>query len=448
MEKSVPRPPLSQILIYACGQFGWALASFGAGNLLLYFYMPPESADAVAFPPYIYQGAVLGIATVIGLVNFGGRIFDAITDPLIAGWSDRRQSKYGKRKSLMGLAAVPFALLSFLIFYPIATTSGVENTLWLVIGVFLFYLFFTMYLVPYNALISELGHHPKDRMLISTVISVAFALAFILGGGAYGLQAVFAEGRTPTEAFQMTMLLFSVVALIMMLVPVFFLNEKKYCTQSKTVIDAGQSVKAVFANVNFKHFAFSDLTYWVALTFIQLGVSYYTVNIFAMETKYATVFLTVSFLVSFLLYIPINMLVTKLGKKAVLSVAFLIFAASFLLTGLTDILGLPQQIMFYGIAVLSGFPLAAFGIIPNALLADVVHEHEARTGQNLSGMFYGARTFMMKMGISLANLIFPSLLLLGKSADNVTGVRLTAFVAVVFMLGGFFLFRKYREEQR
>jgi Na+/melibiose symporter-like transporter len=442
--QSTPRPPLSQIIIYAIGQFGWALASFGAGNLLLYFYLPPETGTEAVFPSYIYQGAILGIATVIGLVNFGGRIFDAITDPLIAGWSDRKQSKFGKRKSLMGLAAVPFALFSFLIFYPPSEIVGVTNTVWLVGTVFLFYLFFTMYLIPYNALISELGHHPKDRMLISTIISVAFALGFIVGGTAYGLQDVFAEGRTPTEAFQMAILIFAAVSLVLMLIPVFFLNENKYCEQSNTYIDAGQSLKSVFANNNFKWFAASDFTYWIALSFIQLGVSYYTVNIFGLETGMATQFLTLSFLSSFVLYIPINYLVKKFGKKSVLSIAFLFFGATFLMTSLTSILGLPQEIMFYSIAVASGFPLAAFGIVPNALIADIVHEHEEKTGQNLAGMFFGARTFMMKMGISVANLIFPSLLLLGKSADNPLGVQVTAFVALGFMILGWMLFSRYK----
>ena len=58
-------------------------------------------------------------------------------------------------------------------------------------------------------------------------------------------------------------------------------------------------------------------------------------------------------------------------------------------------------------------------------------------------MFYGVRNFMMKMGISLANLIFPSLLLFGKSADNPAGVQLTAAAAAVFCILGWVLFRKY-----
>lgn len=445
-EISTPRPPLSQIIIYALGQLGWALASFGAGNLLIYFYMPPEEANLSVFPPYIFQGAILGIATVIGLINFGGRIFDAITDPIIASWSDRKRSKRGKRKSLMALAAIPFALFSVLIFYPITPEVSVLNAVWLVGTIFLFYLFFTMYLIPYNALISELGHHPKDRMLISSVISVTFAIGLILGQQAFTIQSIFAESYNQTEAFQLTVGLFAAVALFFMLIPVFFLKENKYCQQSSVVVDTTQSLKAVFSNTNFRWFAYSDFTYWISLTFIQLGTVYYITALYGMDTTAASLFLPISFLTSFVLYIPINIFVGKLGKKKVLMSAFLVFGLIFLMTGLLQQIPLSPEILFYVLAIASGFPLAAFGIIPNALIADIVYQHEEKTGQHLAGMFYGARTFMMKMGISVANLIFPSLLLLGKSFDNPLGVKVSAFVALGFMLIGFLLFKKYEEK--
>jgi len=42
-------------------------------------------------------------------------------------------------------------------------------------------------------------------------------------------------------------------------------------------------------------------------------------------------------------------------------------------------------------------------------------------------------------------LIFPSLLLLGRSVENDFGIRLTGLVALFFCLLGLFLFRKYND---
>ena len=62
-------------------------------------------------------------------------------------------------------------------------------------------------------------------------------------------------------------------------------------------------------------------------------------------------------------------------------------------------------------------------------------------------MFFGARNFIRKMGVSLANLLFPSFLLLGRSVDNPLGVRLSAIAAGVFCLLGFVFFVLYREDE-
>jgi Na+/melibiose symporter-like transporter len=89
------RPGLSILILYAMGQLGWSLASFAVGNLLVYFYMPPEQGTPI-FPSLIYQSAVLGVLTLIGIVSAGGRVLDGIVDPIVANWSDRKESSFGK----------------------------------------------------------------------------------------------------------------------------------------------------------------------------------------------------------------------------------------------------------------------------------------------------------------------------------------------------------------
>ncbi len=441
---STPRPPRSQLYIYAIGQFGWSLASFGAANLLVYFYMPPEEAgQSAVFPPMIFQGAILGIVTIIGLINFGGRLFDAITDPLIAASSDRASTTGGKRRKFMKWAAVPFAVLSVLIFCPPIPGESIWNSVWLVGMILLFYFFLTLYVVPYNALISELGHHPPDRMRISTLISIAWAMGFVLGGTAYGLQGYFEQSVDAVTAFQYTVAVYGVVALLAMLCPAFFLKEETYAKQTQASQQPIRlSLRTVLSDRPFRVFVFSDLMYWIALTFIQQGVSYYVTTVFGLPKEQATTFLMVSFLGSFALYWPINVWVKRAGKRLPLLFAFWAFFLVFSLTALIRPLGLPAEVFFYVLAALSAFPLAAFGIIPNALIADFIHRHEQQTGTPQAGMFYAVRNFMMKVGITVASLIFPSMLLLGRSAEEPTGVLASAWVACGFCVLGWWLFRR------
>jgi GPH family glycoside/pentoside/hexuronide:cation symporter len=97
------------------------------------------------------------------------------------------------------------------------------------------------------------------------------------------------------------------------------------------------------------------------------------------------------------------------------------------------------------IVVLAAFPIASFGILPTAILADLSTADGAATGNHKAGVFFGTRNFVRKMGISLANLAFPSLLLLGNTAENPTGVRLAAVLAALLCGVGFVAFLFYDE---
>lgn len=439
------RPPLRVLILYAMGQLGWSLASFAVGNLLIYFYMPPEQGQAV-FPAFLFQGPVVGVLTLIGILSAGGRIFDAVIDPLVANWSDNANARVGKRRRFMLLGAVPFALFSTLAFYPPESAEGGANFAWLALVLLLYYFFFAFYVIPYNALLAELGHTPADRLRISTLISITWALGFVAGNSAYALQGVFENmGFTPLQAFQRAVTLLNIVALIFMLLPALFLNEKRYARQSKSDHSIGFALMAVLGNRNFRWFLASFLLYWLALTFIQLGVGFYTTILLGLDKSMAFTFSLVSFAASFLLYFPVNLLTQKLGKRKVMLTAYLLFAIIFAILTVVKSIPAPKEWILCGLGIAAAFPLATFGILPNAVIGDEVEREERENRRQMAGMFFGVSAFTMKVGVSAANLIFPSLLLFGKSIDRPLGVQMTAVAAIVFCAAGWAAFRNYRE---
>jgi len=54
-------------------------------------------------------------------------------------------------------------------------------------------------------------------------------------------------------------------------------------------------------------------------------------------------------------------------------------------------------------------PMAIFGILPQAMVADISQSDSIATGENREGMFYAARTFAFKMGQSASLLIFTGI---------------------------------------
>ena len=171
-----------QMWIFSVGQLGWSMLSGIISAWLVTFYLPTSNDLAQnGAIQYITPGLIIGgFLTVLGLITSLSRIFDAVTDPLIASLSDRSKNKRGRRIPFMQYAAIPLAVSTVLLFCaPVPAQSG-WNIAWIAIFIILFYLFMTMYCTPYNALISEFGQTQENRMFISTAISLTYFVGTML----------------------------------------------------------------------------------------------------------------------------------------------------------------------------------------------------------------------------------------------------------------------------
>jgi Na+/melibiose symporter-like transporter len=437
--------PLSQKLIYALGQFGWSLAAYGAQNLVAYFYLPPELEAGSVFPTFVFEGALLGFVTLVGLANAVGRVVDAFADPAIAAASDRAQSRMGRRRAFMAIGIGPLVVFSFLVFVPLQPDTAAVNAVWLIGSLTLFHIAMTFYVVPYTALLSELGNTTSERLELSTYISVTWAMGFVLGNQAYALQGFFEQRMEAVPAFQSAILLFAAIAGVCMLVPVLFLRERRYARPQPTSQDPREAFRALLANRNYRIFISADLLYWMAFAFVQSGISYYATVLLGLETEMVSVLLTALFAMSVLFYVPVNILARRVGKKRILVVAFIVFALVFLILLVGGRSIAPPNPTGYLVLILAAFPISAYGILPNAIVGDMAEANGLLTGRYEAGLFFGARMFVNKLGISLANLIFPSLLLLGRSIENPAGIRLSGAAALIFCLAGLAVFLRFNE---
>lgn len=139
-------------------QFAVGLFTTMLNNYLIYFYQPSyQPSKESGIPNLIPQGRiVLGILTIIGLIKAIGHIIDAVTDPLIAACSDKSRHPDGRRIPLMKKAAIPFDLCALLMFFaPLGKVSGL-NAVWIAAFMWGYYFFFTLYMIPHNALIPSL----------------------------------------------------------------------------------------------------------------------------------------------------------------------------------------------------------------------------------------------------------------------------------------------------
>ena len=426
--------PMPKVWAFAVGQFGWALLSGIISNWLVYFYQPDNETIAQGQTVFVPQGlAVLGVVTVVGGITAFARFFDAFVDPAVASLSDRCQSAAGRRMPFLKCAALPLALVTVLVFWsPINGTSWI-NGVFLFVAVIGYYIALTFYCTPYNALIAELGHDSKQQLTISTAISFTWVAGTAIAYVAPVVWAGFVPGLGRVNAIRLTFSIMAAIALACMLVPPLAIKERDYVNSQPTSESTVESLKQTFGDGEFRKFVCSDVVYWVAITTFQTGLPFFVTSLLKLPETTTTIYFVLMTAVSVLFYLPVNLMANHVGKKRILLVAFAIFTCAFAFAGAL------------GSGLLGAIPMAAFGILPQAIVANIADASSKTTGQDRQGMFYAARTFAMKMGQSVAMLLFTGVSTIGMASG--TGYRIAAICAAVLCGMGGLVFAFYNERK-
>ena len=448
-----------QMRIFAIGQLGWSTLSGIISAWFVTFYLPTQNDIQSGASQYIMPGlAIGGFLTLLGLITALSRVFDAVTDPLIASLSDRSKNKRGRRIPFMQYAAVPLSLVTVLLFCaPVETISG-WNVVWISIFIVLFYLFMTMYCTPYNALISEFGKTQDDRMYISTAISLTFFAGTMLAYTPFVFAGMLRGSVGFAWSYRVCFIVLAIVACICMLLPTFFLREKDFVDTKPSEVNMVKSLGATFKNGSFRTFVFSDIMYWVGLTLFQTGLPFFVKVSMKLDESFTMIFLGGMTVLSAAFYPFVPKLVKKFGKKRLVITGFLGLALAYVVAGLIGVIGteaVPGIVFGVLICVIAAFPMALLGIIPQSIVADVAEADGYETGENREGMFFAARTFAMKFGQSLAMLVFTSLAIIGTTQNtnsnditaSVLGMTFVGFVAVVFCSLGAVILSFYNEKK-
>ena len=450
-----------QMIIFAIGQLGWSMLSGIISAWLVTFYLPTSGDITNGAVQYIVPGLVIGgFMTVLGLITALSRVFDAVTDPLIASLSDRSKNPKGRRIPFMKVAAIPLSIVTVLLFCAPVAGQSAWNIVWISVAIVLFYLFMTMYCTPYNALISEFGKTQEDRMFISTAISLTFFAGTLLAYTPFVFAGLLRGAVGYAWSYRICFIVLAVAACVCMLLPTFLLNEKEFVETKPSDENVVKSLVSTFKNKDFRTFSLSDIMYWVGLTMFQTGLPFFVKVSMAFDEGLVMVFMGGMTVLSAVFYPFVTKMVKKFGKKKLVIAGFLGLAICYAIAAVSSIEGicdggLISWIFGGAIMVISALPMALLGIIPQSIVADVAEAEAVTTGQNREGMFFAARTFAMKFGQSLAMILFTSLAILGTtqatdSNDIVAsnfGLLIVAIVAAAFCIGGAVILLFYREKK-
>lgn len=417
---------------YGVGALGFNLVSITVVQWAIYYYSPPSGSNLPQLIP-------LGIA---GSAMLVGRVIDAISDPAIGHWSDIIRTRWGRRIPFLIFGAPPLLLSFLFIWYPPIASKSIWNFIYLATLISSFWLFFTVYVNPYMALIPQLAKDDDERVDLSIWMSVGN----IIGIAAVGVGIPILISRF---GYKIMGLIVAGLGLITLYTPTLGISEEERWKKGESGEARGlifkDALKKTLKNKPFLIFLVAEFAYFSVWNTL-LMISPYIVTVLMQQPESMVSAIMGVALLSTLISLPIvRKLSEKWGKKKLFLIALGLSAIDmplFSMIGLYNII--PPLYLAIAASVLLGFPLAAFFAIENAIIGEIVDHDEEKTGHRREGMFSGIRGLITKAAIGFA--VFSSAVIMeyfGYSVGNEFGIRLVGILLAVLSVIGFFVFRKY-----
>jgi GPH family glycoside/pentoside/hexuronide:cation symporter len=329
-----------------------------------------------------------------------GKVWDAVTDPVMGYVSDRTQTRWGRRRPYLLFGALPMFLAMWFFFTKpdyLGTTSPVIITIWAAIALMLLNTAATIINIPYSSLTPELTNDYHERTSLNGYRFGCAVFGTIIGAAA--VQPLVSLFPTQAAGFSATGFILGAIIAITTLLTFFGTREKVRAKADLPTKGFFATYKQVFANKSYVILLFTYALHLCALTFVQGILVYYTKYVYNNEGL-ATMAMVILLLVA-MVCIPISVLVSKkIGKKRTYQICFVVIGSVCLIIfALGHVLGpnfMLAMMFFAGIGV--GFSyVAPFAMVPDAVEYDAI-----KTGERKEGAYYGIWTFIAKVGQSLS----------------------------------------------
>lgn len=441
-----------QRVLFSIGTPGWQITGSIVVSIGIYFYLPPEGAGLQAL---VSEEIFLGVLTAYGLARIIGGIVDSLADPIVGHYSDRSRSNLGRRRMFLIVGIVPMSVIPGLIFFPPGEPGSFSIFVYLTVMLALYYIFFTMYVAPYLALIPEIAKTEEDRVNLSRLRAVIGGPMIMAFGVLWlaGVDLLKDQGMDATTAIQTVVVISCILSFLCSLCPILAVDESVF-TSVRSSLNMREALGKTLSNRPFITYLQAQMVFILGITMSGPAIPYFTRVILGRDEGFAAQ-LSLAMLPGIILgFLVIQRIVDRIGTKATLvSTIFLLgipmFPYGFLQPSTPG--GPGDQfnlIVIIGLSMIKGFPIAGIMILPTVILGQLIDLDEARTGANRAAMYYGVQGLFTKWVYAAGAAIFSFLLsAYGRSAEEPLGVLLVGPVAGSFCVIAAFLYTLYPEQQ-
>ena len=387
----------------ASGFSKWQAWAFSAPTVGIMFLTGPMGVIQGIYAKY-YGVALTTLAAVLLI----GRIFDAVTDPLIGHYSDRYRSNAGTRKPFMKVGGLCLIPCSYFLFVPPAEVNVVYFTIFSL----LFYLALTIINIPMYAWASELHSDSSKRTGLFTVFSFVGqtgSLLFFL----VPFLPIFATREITPETLRVSVFIGSMLLILGLYCALKYVpngpppevdqgREKKKIHHRKTTVFK-DTYNAIKDNKPFQVFILAHLCFGLG-TGMFMGLFFIFVDVFLGQGAQFASLSVIAMIAGLLLTPVVYKIVLLLGKKKTWLIACVTVLSGTIIIGqLSPGEGVWIELLI--VYVIMALGLICSTVVAMPILSDTVDYSLLSDKTERRGTYFSLFTLLVKaqgaLGLSL-----------------------------------------------
>lgn len=392
-------------IVYAIGSMPYSMCNTVVGFYLSIFLLEVAILD----PTYVL------------IIVFTGRVWDAITDPVVGYLCTITKTRFGRLRPWMISAALPAGLVyTFLWFVPepLDYEEHYVKFIYYLLFYFAFQALLTCIHVPYTALTMHLSNDNKERDSVTlyricfevcgTLLGILIYTVYFIGFvGSSNEESCDSGVRVPDMNKRTAFLCHAVTvgALIFLFILTTFLGVREQSDEINTnkSINFFRGIQEVFSFKPYVLLLLLELFSWLAVQFVQGNIALYIKYSVGLGDQYPYVIAVL--LVFSILWMPLwQLIILKFGKKTAFFVGMWIFMPTIICLLFVSY----YKYLMYPLAVIGGMGVSCAYLLPWSMLPDVVDEASLARDVRREELFYAYFVFGNKfaggvtLGISTA----------------------------------------------
>ena len=391
--------PFISKLAYGMGDVGCNFSWMFVGNFLMIFY-----TDVFG----------ISMSAVAALMLFS-RFWDAINDPIVGGLTDRTNTRWGRYRPWLLIAAPLTAVVLIASFWAHPDWNDTVKIVYMIITYCILVLGYTCVNIPYGTLCGAMTQNIEERAKINTFRSVSAMIAIgviniitipLISKLGNGSKNDTVKNRSDQQGYLLVAILYGI---IFALCHIFcFAKTKEAVTVPEKKIPIKLQIKTVAQNKPYLLALIGQFLFGVTLYGRNADALYYFKYVEGSETLFTTYSLVI--IIPSIIGAGLFQILFKLTENKGRTASILAFCTGVSMLSLYLFSPVESAVAFYIFSGLTQFFFAGFNTAIYAIIPDCVEYGEWKTGIRNDGFQYAFISLGNKIGMAIGTSVLAAAL--------------------------------------